>query len=113
MLTLTLTGPVALPFAAGRVAVTEVAVGVPTIVACVTLNLTTLARVRFVPVMVMALPPAVEPATGEMLVMCGIPAKVYAFCWVTLPPAALIAMKEAPPSGYGGVCRVIVVSLNT
>ena len=110
---MTVTGPDALPFAAGMIAVTEVGLTTVILVAGVVLNLTKLVPVRFVPVIVTVLPPAIELAIGDMLVICGNPAKVYAFCLVMLPPAALTATKEVPPSGYAGVSTVIEVSLKT
>jgi hypothetical protein len=74
---------------AGVIAVIEVAVEVPTMVAAVLLKVTELAPVRFVPVIVTVVPPLTVPFSGEIDVKVGDPAKVYAFCLVMAPPAAL------------------------
>ena len=61
------------PAPAGEVAVIEVALFTVTLVAAVAPNFTVAALVKFVPVMLTAVPPAVGPLVGAMLVTVGAP----------------------------------------
>jgi hypothetical protein len=68
--TVTVTGPEA---PAGVVAVMDVALATTTLVAAVEPNFTVAPAAKFVPAMVTAVPPAVEPVFGDTLVTVGVP----------------------------------------
>ena len=61
------------PAPAGEVTVMEVALFTVTLVAAVAPNFTVAALVKFVPVMLTTVPPAVGPLVGAMLVTVGAP----------------------------------------
>lgn len=70
LVTVTVTGP---PLPAGVVAVMDVLLTTATLVAAAVPNVTVAPVTKLVPVIVTAVPPAVEPLFGETLVTVGTP----------------------------------------
>jgi hypothetical protein len=76
-------------------------------------NLTAVAPVKFVPVIVTAVPPAVEPPVGDTAVTVGTPAYVNLSAALTaLEPPPVVTMMSTVPVPAGEVAA-IVVSLTT
>jgi hypothetical protein len=97
---------------AGVFAVIEVAVAT-TLVAATPFTFTLVVPVKLVPVMVMFVPPLVEPVAGETLAMVGTGTTyVNAFGFVAIPPAVVTATLLAPAIP-AGVFAVIEVALAT
>ena len=96
---------------AGVVAVMTVAVLVK-IVAAATPTFTLVAPVKFVPVMVMVVPPATGPEIGATVVMVGSATYVNALALVAVPPTVVTATSFAP-AVPAGVTAVMEVELTT
>ena len=97
---------------AGVFAVMEVAVAT-TLVAATPFTLTLVAPVKLVPVMVMFVPPLVEPEAGETLAMVGTGTTyVNALALVAVPPAVVTATLLAPavPAGVFALIEVAVAT---
>ena len=91
----------------------EVALTTTTLVAATPPTVTLLAPVKFVPVIVKAVPPNVVPNVGAMLMMVGSGTTyVNALGKVAVPPAVVTATLCAP-AVPGGVDAVIEVALTT
>ena len=98
---------------AGVTAVIDVSLTTTTLVAAFAPIFTVLAPVKFVPVMVIAVPPANTPEFGFTNVMVGNGVTyVNAFVLVAVPPAVVTATLCAPEDP-AGVTAVIEVSLTT
>ena len=98
---------------AGVTAVMEVALTTTTLVAATPPTVTLLAPVKFVPVIVKAVPPNVVPDVGEMLATVGAGTTyVNALGKVDVPPAVVTATLCAP-AVPAGVTAVIDVALTT
>jgi hypothetical protein len=107
--TVTVTAP-ALP--AGVVAVICVALTTTTFVAAVPPNVTVAPLAKFVPVMVTAVPPAVDPVFGDTLLTVG--GTTYVNPFVRLPLCPLtVTVTVAAPALLAGVVAVIWVALAT
>src|ERR1700744_2733489 len=109
VVTTTFTAPAA---CAGVVAVMEVALVTVTDVAAVPPNVTAVAPVKFVPVMVTVVPPAIGPLAGLADVTVGTPAYVYTPVPVPLPPGVVTTTSTAP-AACAGVVAVMEVALLT
>ena len=95
---------------AGVIAVMEVALATTTLVAATPPTFTPLAPVKFVPVMVMAVPPSVVPDGGLTLVMVGVrTAYVNALALLAVPLAVVtvIGLAPTPPAGVTAVITVV------
>src|SRR5438445_225859 len=95
---------------AGATAVILVADTTVKEVAAVPPKFTAVARVKFVPVMVTALPPAVGPAVGEAEVTVGRATKVY---WsaepvADVPPGVTTVMSTVPADSAGATAVILV-----
>ena len=113
LVTTTLTAPAAW---AGVVAVMEVALTTFTPVAAVPPKLTVAPDKNPVPVMVTAVPPAVEPEVGETAVTVGAGfAVLYVYPLVRVPlcPSLLVTTTFTAPTAWAGVVAVIELPLTT
>ena len=108
--TVTVTAP-ALP--AGVVAVICVPLTTTTFVAAAPPNVTVAPAAKFVPVIVTAVPPAVDPLFGETLLTVG--TTTYVNPLAKLPPAApgFVTVTVTAPALPAGVVAVICVPLTT
>ena len=97
---------------AGVTAVMEVALTTFTLVAATPPTVTLLAPVKLVPVMVIAVPPRVEPEVGLTLAMVGASTYVNAPVLVTVPPT-VVTMISLAPACSAGVTAVMEVALTT
>ena len=109
VVTATLCAPVV---PAGVTAVIEVALTTTTLVADAPPTVTLLAPVKFIPVMVIAVPPAKTPVFGFTELIVGRAIYVNALGKLTVPPAVVTATLCAP-AVPGGVTAVIEVALTT
>ena len=107
--TVTVTAP-ALP--AGVVAVIVVAFTTTTFVAAALPNVTVAPDAKFVPVIVTAVPPAVDPVFGLTLLTVGATTYVYPFVRLPLCPLTVTVTVTAPALP-AGVVAVIVVAFTT
>ena len=102
------------PVPAGAVAVICEALLTVKPVAAVAPNVTAVALLKFEPVMVTLVPPAVGPAVGEMLVTVG--AGIYVN-WLAAPvalvPPAVVTVTFTVPALPAGAVAVICVALLT
>src|SRR5258706_448842 len=111
LVTVTLTGPAA---CAAVVAVIVVLVATVTPVAALPPTLTVAPAAKPVPVIVIPVPPLVEPDAGATLVTVGAGATyVKAFASVPFCASALVTVTLAGPAACAGVAAVIVVPLTT
>ena len=90
----------------GVVAVTVVSLPTDTLVAAVPPIFTPVAPVRFVPVMVTLVPPAIGPPLGLILVTVGAATKVYD---VVAVPDGVVTSTVAVPADPAGIWKVRVV----
>ena len=97
---------------AGVTAVMEVALTTFTPVAATPPTVTLLAPVKLVPVMVIAVPPRVEPEVGLTLAIVGASTYVNAPVLVTVPPT-VVTMISLAPACSAGVTAVMEVALTT
>ena len=97
---------------AGVTAVMEVALTTTTPVAATPPTVTLLAPVKLVPVMVIAVPPAVGPEVGLTLAIVGASTYVNAPVLVTVPPT-VVTMISLAPACSAGVTAVMEVALTT
>jgi hypothetical protein len=95
---------------AGAVAVICVSLTTVRAVAAVPPRVTPVVPIRFVPVIVTLLPPAIGPAPGAMLVKVGIARYVYAPLFVAVWPSLLVITTSLAPAVPAGVTAVIVVA---
>jgi hypothetical protein len=103
---------VAPAFPAGVVAVIWVALAVVTAVAGCPPTVTVAPDKKFVPVMVIAVPPAVGPPVGLTPEIVGAGAVyVKAFDRVALPPSGFVTMTATAPAALAGVVAVSWVAL--
>jgi hypothetical protein len=109
VVTATLCAPV---IPAGVTAVIEVALTTTTLVAATPPTVTLLAPVKFVPVIVIGVPPANTPVLGLTELIVGTAIYVNALGKLTVPPAVVTAML-CTPAVPGGVTAVIEVALTT
>jgi hypothetical protein len=109
LVTVTVTAPTV---PAGVVAVILVALATTTLVAAEVPKVTVAPVAKFVPVMVTAVPPAVDPVFGEMLLIVGEP---YVKPLVRLPlnPPGLVTVTATGPAVPAGVVAVICAPLTT
>jgi len=106
----TVTAP-ALP--AGVLAVIWVALTTTTLVAAVAPNVTVAPVAKFVPVIVTAVPPAVGPPMGEILVTAGITAYVNPLARLPLCPLTVTVTVTAPALPAGVVAVMVVLFTTT
>ena len=97
---------------AGATAVIVVALTTATLVAATPPIVTLAGDVKFVPVIVIGVPPASGPAFGETPVTDGVARYVNAFAAVAVPPA-VVSVTFFAPAGRDGVTAVTVVALTT
>jgi hypothetical protein len=109
LVTVTVTAP-ALP--AGVVAVMLVPLTTVTFVAAALPNVTVAPVAKFVPVIVTAVPPAVDPLVGETLLTVGATAYVNPLLRLPLSPLTVTVTVTAPALP-AGVVHVICVELTT
>ena len=76
-------------------------------------KVTAVAPIRFVPLMVTLVPPAVEPVTGVMPVNVGPATYVYLFVPVTEVPFGVVTLMFTNPAIPAGVLPMIDVALTT
>lgn len=102
--------PTALAAFAGVIAVMVVPFVTDTFVAEALPNVTVAPETKFVPVIVTAVPPAVEPALGDTPVTVGAGA-VYVYAPARLPlcPLGFVTVIVTAPSAFAGVVAVMVV----
>jgi hypothetical protein len=98
---------------AGVTAVIEVALATTTLVAGTPPTVTLLAPVKFVPVIVKAVPPNVVPVVGAMLVMVGAGTTYVNALGNDAVPAAVVTATLCAPAVPAGVTAVIEVALAT
>jgi hypothetical protein len=110
LVTVTVTAP-ALP--AGVVAVMVVLFTNTTFVAAPVPNVTVAPVTKFVPVIVTAVPPEVDPVFGDTLLTVGIGIYVYPFVRLPLCPPELVTVTVTAPALPAGVVAVIVVPFTT
>jgi len=110
IVTVTVTAP-ALP--AGVVAVMLVLLTTATFVAAALPNVTVAPVAKFVPVIVTAVPPAVDPVFGLTLVTVGATTYVYPFVRLPLCDPRLVTVTVTPPALPAGVVAVMLVLLTT
>ena len=108
--TVTATAP-ALP--AGVAAVIVVLFVTTTFVAAALPNVTVAPDAKFVPVIVTAVPPAVDPVFGLTLLTVGATTYVYPFVRLPLCEPRLVTVTVTAPTLPAGVVAVIVVPLTT
>ena len=106
--------PVVARMADGDGAVAVILVSLPTtrLVTASPPNVTAVAPVRFVPVMVTLVPAAGGPLSGLRLVTVGTPAYLYSVFAAVVPPG-VVTRTLAVPALPAGVVAVIVVALVT
>lgn len=110
LVTVTVTAPAA---PAGVVAVMVVAFTTVTPVAAVLPNLTVAPVAKFVPVIVTAVPPSVEPLAGDTLVTVGTATYVYPLVRLPARPPELVTVTVTAPAAPAGVVAVMVVAFAT
>jgi hypothetical protein len=110
LVTVTVTAP-ALP--AGVVAVIVVLFTTTTLVAAVLPNVTVAPDTKFVPVMVTAVPPDVDPLFGLTLLTVGGTTYVNALAKLPLNPLLLVTVTVTAPALPAGVVAVMDVLLTT
>jgi len=110
VVTVTLTAPAA---PAGAVAVTDVAEFTTTPVAAVAPNLTEVAPVRFVPVIVTDVPPAAGPLVGDSDVTAGTATYVKVAVLIDVPPAVVTVTFTGPAVPAGAVAVIWVAEFTT
>jgi hypothetical protein len=98
---------------AGVEAVMVVLLTTTTLVAAVLPQVTVAPVTKLVPVMVIAVPPAVDPVLGETLVTVGAGAYVNPLARLALRPLLLVTVTAAVPALPAGVVAVMVVALTT
>jgi hypothetical protein len=82
-------------------------------VAAVPPNVTVAPAAKFVPVIVTAVPPAVDPLFGDTLVTVGTITYVYPFAKLPLCDPGLVTVTVTAPASPAGVVAVIVVLFTT
>jgi hypothetical protein len=111
---LTVTVTVAAPAAcAGVVAVICVPLTTTTFVAAVPPNVTVAPVAKFVPVIVTAVPPAIGPLFGEILLTVGTTTYVNPFVKLPLGTPGFVTVTVTAPTLPAGVVAVICVALTT
>jgi hypothetical protein len=111
---LTVTVTVAAPAVpAGVVAVIVVAFTTTTLVAAVLPNVTVAPAAKFVPVIVTAVPPAVDPLFGLTLLTVGGARYVNALAKLPLSPLLFVTVTVTAPAVPAGVVAVMVVAFTT
>jgi hypothetical protein len=110
LVTVTVTAP-ALPV--GVVAVIVVLFTTTTFVAEPLPNVTVAPEAKFVPVIVTAVPPAVDPVFGLTLLTVGATTYVYPFARLPLCEPRLVTVTVTAPALPAGVVAVIVVAFTT
>ena len=110
LVTVTVTAPVA---PAGVVAVIVVPFTITTFVADALPNFTVAPAAKFVPVIVTAVPPDVEPLFGLTLLTVGAAAYVNPLVRLPLCPPVFVTVTVTDPAAPAGVVAVIVVPFTT
>jgi hypothetical protein len=110
LVTVTVTAP-ALP--AGVVAVMVVPFTNTTFVAAPVPNVTVAPVTKFVPVIVTAVPPEVDPVFGDTLLTVGIGIYVYPFVRLPLRPLTVTVTVTAPALPAGVAAVIVVLFTNT
>jgi len=98
---------------AGVVAVMVVLFTTTTFVAAVPPNVTVAPVAKFVPAIVTAVPPEIDPVFGVTLVTVGVPIYVKPFVRLPFSPPGLVTVTVTAPALLAGVVAVIVVLLTT